>query len=160
VKLAERWLNPGHLLHKDPLGNKLFRMSQAHGRDVEILLCSLADFGRLISEELLHAAGDKELVGNTPVSLLCRLDLNGPLRPSQIMDHQSLSSGGATKLIDRLEEKGLIERRHGVLPDDERAVLVVLTKEGKELVRKLTDVLAKRLGETEGLVKELNRVLT
>lgn len=130
-----------------------------NGREIELLLCKLADFGRLVSTELLEVAKDESLVGNTPISLLCRLDLYGPQRPSQIMEYQDLSSGGATKLIDRLEREGLVERRHGVLPDDERAVLVVLTRVGRDLVRGLADALSGKLGETEDLVKEINRIL-
>lgn len=141
------------------LGSLMLVDMQANGRDVELLLCSLADFGRLLSDEFSRIAKDDSLVGNVPISLLSRLDLFGPLRPSQIMEHQGLTSGGATKLIDRLEEAGLVERRRDVLPDDERAVLVVLTREGRELVRDLTNALSDKLGETENLVKEINRLL-
>lgn len=91
--------------------------------------------------------------------LLCRLDLEGPLRPAQIAELETMTTGGVSKMIDRLQEDGLVERRHGVLATDQRAVLVVITRKGRELIRKLADEIAVRLTETEIMVKEINRLL-
>jgi len=51
------------------------------------------------------------------------------LRPSVIADKRRLSRSGATRLIDRLVEKGIIERQS--CGDDGRATNVVLAKEGR-----------------------------
>ncbi len=51
------------------------------------------------------------------------------LRPSAIADHRRLSRSGATRLVDRLVEKGIIERRS--CGTDGRGSVVVLAKEGR-----------------------------
>jgi len=131
----------------------------SQGREAEELLLRIGEFGSFISKKLADVAGDTLVVQNTSVMLLCRLDLDGPLRPNQIAELESMSTGGVSKLIDRLENDGLVERRRGVLAVDRRAVLVVITREGRELVRRMSDELAEYLSETEVMVKELNRLL-
>ena len=56
----------------------------------------------------------------------------GPLPVNEIGKKVLLTSGSITVAVDRLEEKGLVERRaHG---SDRRARIVHLTKEGKKLI--------------------------
>ncbi|MGI0117874.1 MarR family winged helix-turn-helix transcriptional regulator [Zooshikella sp. RANM57] len=54
------------------------------------------------------------------------------LSPTQLYQSMLLSSGAMTNRLDKLEEKGLIERSH--CSDDRRSVLVKLTHEGKALI--------------------------
>ena len=70
-----------------------------------------------------------------------------------------MTTGGVSKLIDRMVSDGFVERKRGVLSTDQRAVLVVITRRGRDLIRRLSDEIAGRLAETELLVKELNRLL-
>jgi DNA-binding MarR family transcriptional regulator len=53
----------------------------------------------------------------------------GGARPRDLLEITSLSSGGVTLLLDRLEEQGLITRTSG-RPPDRRAVVVGLTAAG------------------------------
>lgn len=54
-------------------------------------------------------------------------------QPIKVLCARSLlSSGAMTNRADRLEEKGLVERRAN--PDDRRGVLLALTESGRELV--------------------------
>ncbi len=64
---------------------------------------------------------------------LLRLSLAGGtcLRMGEVADALLFSSGAATKVFDRLVERGLVER--GADPDDRRTVLVGLTDEGRAL---------------------------
>ena len=56
----------------------------------------------------------------------------GPLPVNEIGKKVLLTSGSITVAVDRLEEKGLVERRaHGT---DRRARIVHLTREGKKLI--------------------------
>ena len=56
----------------------------------------------------------------------------GPLPVNEIGRKVLLTSGSITVAVDRLEEKGLVERRaHG---SDRRARIVHLTREGKKLI--------------------------
>src|SRR6266576_2031350 len=74
----------------------------------ELALCG-SDFGVL--EALLH---------------------KGPLPVNEIGKKILLTSGSITVAVDRLEKKGLVERRaHGT---DRRARIVHLTKAGKKLI--------------------------
>ncbi|WP_250460085.1 MarR family winged helix-turn-helix transcriptional regulator [Microbulbifer litoralis] len=54
------------------------------------------------------------------------------LTPSQLYQSMLLSSGAMTNRLDRLERKGLIERRHS--EEDRRSVKVHLTRPGLELI--------------------------
>lgn len=49
-----------------------------------------------------------------------------------LADHTMITSGGLTKRVDRLVEKGLVERRPG--PTDARQRIIALTPAGLELI--------------------------
>lgn len=54
----------------------------------------------------------------------------GRLKMSQVADAIVHSSGGTTRLVDRMEEAGLVERQ--VCRSDRRAVYVAITAAGEE----------------------------
>jgi DNA-binding MarR family transcriptional regulator len=135
------------------------QMSSIGGRDAEELLLRLGEFGSLIGKQLAEVAGDELAVHNPSLMLLCRLDLYGPLRPNEIAEMELMTTGGVSKLIDRMVSDGFVERKRGVLSTDQRAVLVVITRRGRDLIRRLSDEVAGQLAESELLVKELNRLL-
>jgi MarR family 2-MHQ and catechol resistance regulon transcriptional repressor len=59
----------------------------------------------------------------------------GPLPINEIGKKILLTSGSITTAVDRLEDKGLVERRaHGT---DRRAKVVHLTKDGKKLITRV-----------------------
>ena len=59
----------------------------------------------------------------------------GPLPVNEIGKKVLLTSGSITVAVDRLEDKGLVERRaHGT---DRRAKIVHLTREGKKLITRV-----------------------
>src|SRR5678816_1090611 len=60
----------------------------------------------------------------------------GPLPINEIGKKILLTSGSITTAVDRLEDKGLVERRaHGT---DRRAKVVHLTKDGKKLITRIS----------------------
>jgi DNA-binding MarR family transcriptional regulator len=134
-------------------------MLQRKNREVAELLLKLAEFGQLVTASLAEVARHESLVSNTHLVVLCRLELYGPQRPSDIMDVTGLTSGGVTKLIDRLVSAGWVERLDEPVPDDGRGVMVGLTPAGQESLQSMVDVLAARLGETREVVREINRLL-
>ncbi len=73
-------------------------------------------------------------------------------RPTAIAERVGLSSGGTTKLLDRLELAGHIERSFGI-PGDRRAVRVRLTNSGRDQLVRMTD-------EIEPYLPELTAVFT
>lgn len=61
----------------------------------------------------------------------------GEKSPSRLAEYVVRTTGGMTKIIDRLERRGLVHR----VPDesDRRSVLVGVTTEGRELSAKASD---------------------
>src|SRR5688572_10533787 len=56
----------------------------------------------------------------------------GPLLLGEVQRRILVSSGGVTYLVDRLEQKGLVERR--ACPGDRRARYAALTAQGESLI--------------------------
>jgi DNA-binding MarR family transcriptional regulator len=91
---------------------------------------------------------------------LLALHENGPLPPSQIARHVMVKSSTVTGIIDRLEQKDLVERLRN--SPDRRVITIQLTEAGKELAKnapfpiqhKIVDGL-KKLPE-----KEIKRIIT
>jgi DNA-binding MarR family transcriptional regulator len=88
------------------------------------------------------------------------------LSPKNLADTVVRTSGGMTKIIDRLQRAGLVERLPD--PDDRRALLVGLTRKGIRVSDKASDAykagrerILRRLstGETEEIDSSLRRLL-
>jgi DNA-binding MarR family transcriptional regulator len=62
--------------------------------------------------------------------VLANLAAKGPLRMNELADELILSRGGATRLVARMEEAGLVGRE--TPPNDRRATFAVLTDKGRE----------------------------
>lgn len=77
-------------------------------------------------EDALERATDLLLADHEALLHLAAAD--GALRMSDIADRLVLSRGGTTKVIDRIEERGLAERTPD--PGDRRATLVRITPAG------------------------------
>lgn len=56
------------------------------------------------------------------------------MRMSELARLRLMSTSGFTRLADRLERRGLIQRNQS--PDDKRSYVAVLTSEGRTLLRK------------------------
>ncbi len=59
----------------------------------------------------------------------------GTLRPRELVEHVNLSKSGLTRLLDRLEQAGLVERRR--CPKDRRGYHVLLTAEGRRIYQRM-----------------------
>ena len=59
----------------------------------------------------------------------------GPLLLSQLKDKVLVSAGGVTYLVDRLAERGLVERRR--CEHDRRAFYAALTEDGEALISRI-----------------------
>lgn len=134
-------------------------MLRGRKREVAELLLKTAELGQVITRALAEAVEDESLVTNTHIAVLSRLELYGPQRPSDIMETTGLTSGGVTKLIDRLEAAGWVERLDEAVPGDGRGVMVSITDEGRRRLEAMVGVLAERLGETGELIDQIRRLL-
>ncbi|MBP7549712.1 MAG: MarR family transcriptional regulator [Gemmatimonadaceae bacterium] len=81
-----------------------------------------------------HARADIERHGLSPAEfgVLEALHHKGPLLLGDVQRRTLISSGGTTFLIDRLEKKGLVERR--LCASDRRARYAALTAQGRALM--------------------------
>jgi DNA-binding MarR family transcriptional regulator len=106
----------------------------------------IADFRATISQ--IKCASSERLlrlgVSMAQVHILYTLQRTGEMTMSHLADVLNVSLSNATGLIDRLEERGFIERSR--VPTDRRIVLVRLTASGEAL-----------LGEVDALSDKLLR---
>jgi len=70
------------------------------------------------------------------------------VRLGQLAANLTISRGGMTKLLDRLEEAGLLRREPA--PDDRRGTYAVLTAAGEAMLRRMWPAYAGVLAETVG----------
>ncbi|WCD86602.1 hypothetical protein KPP03845_102954 [Streptomyces xanthophaeus] len=97
---------------------------------------------RIVTESQRHYAGYSlfnqamaEHVGLHPTDMQCiaLLDLEpGPVSTGEIARLTGLTSGSATRLVDRLVKAGIVERHAD--PDDRRRSLVALAPEARERI--------------------------
>lgn len=76
----------------------------------------------------------------------------GPMLLGEVQRRILVSSGGVTYLIDRLEQKGLVERR--ACPEDRRARYAALTAEGDALIGQIFPEHAERIEELMSVLDE------
>jgi DNA-binding MarR family transcriptional regulator len=80
-----------------------------------------------IGAVLFHQAVGQVLgINVTDMKCLDIITLKGSASPSQLAELTGLTSGSTTAMIDRLERKGLVERR--AHPNDRRSKVIVLTR--------------------------------
>jgi DNA-binding MarR family transcriptional regulator len=132
-----------------------------------------AFYGLLVVEWRISERLDAELQAAAGLSL-SRFELlmqlhfkEGRRRMSDLADALLLSRGGATRVVARAEEDGLVRRE--IPPDDRRATYAVLTEAGQEAAERAYPAhveIVQRLfqdfvedDEAEVLVRVWNRVL-
>lgn len=71
----------------------------------------------------------------TEFAILEVLYHKGPLLLGEVQRKILVSSGGVTYLVDRLAQKGLVERKE--CPEDRRARYAALTRAGEELIERI-----------------------
>ncbi|HEY0443167.1 MAG TPA: MarR family transcriptional regulator [Candidatus Limnocylindrales bacterium] len=94
----------------------------------------IAQFRASLGE--LRCVGSERLVRHgvsmSHLHLMSMLDRHGELPMSRVAELLGVSDSNATGLIDRMEERGFVERvRH---PDDRRVVLVRVTQAGSQIL--------------------------
>src|SRR5215217_4182901 len=130
-------------------------MAQLSNVSVERLLLLLANYGQTVSKAIAAVSPDAELANNVSLIVLCTLDLDGPRRPGVLQDLTGLSSGGVSKLLDRMEQAGVVKRAYGGVPGDNRGVLVSITRRGKSLAGRFSAAVAAQLPDATTMVDDL-----
>ncbi len=91
----------------------------------------------------------KYQVSAPQLSSLLALYENGPLPPSQIAKYIMVNSSTVTGIIDRLEQKSLVQRSR--ISTDRRVITVTLTDKGRELAENAPPPIQEKI--VEGLQK-------
>ena len=103
------------------------------GSGVHVFLV-LFKAARAVETYAEHSVAELEMCGSD-FAVLEALLHKGPLPINEIGKKVLLTSGSITVAVDRLESKGLVERRAS--GTDRRARIVHLTKDGKELITRI-----------------------
>ncbi len=94
------------------------------------------------------------------LNVVAVLDVDGPVPMRSLAQTLDVSQASATGIVDRMEQRGLVERRRD--DDDRRVVRVALTDQGRNLITGLATERRARLGvmldhldddELEGFLK-------
>lgn len=111
--------------------NRRESLTGGSGVHVFLVLWKAANAVQSYAEE---SVSELEMCGSD-FAVLEALLHKGPLPINEIGKKILLTSGSITVAVDRLEAKGLVERRaHGT---DRRTRVVHLTKEGRKLIRRI-----------------------
>jgi DNA-binding MarR family transcriptional regulator len=71
------------------------------------------------------------------LNVLTTLETEGPMPMSRLAEAMDVSDASATGIVDRMEKRGLVERRHGTA--DRRTVLVHPTDAGEQVFRDIAE---------------------
>lgn len=70
--------------------------------------------------------------------LLALHDSDEPSRPRDLLCKVNVTKSGLTRLVDRIEKAGLVERTY--CPSDRRGTFLVITDEGREILARMMPV--------------------
>ena len=129
-------------------------LSRAEQERAHRILLIFARAGAAVTEAL-HSRLGPEYGSNVEILTISSLDLMGPQRPADILALTGMSSGGVTRVLDRLEEAGLMVREFGRVPGDRRGTRLVLTPEGHRIASELAAGLTSRMDVIREAITEL-----
>jgi MarR family transcriptional regulator for hemolysin len=112
---------------------------------------SIVDLARLFRRRFERAVARSGLdITAGEARTLMHLNLASPVRQAALAERMLVEPMSLSNVLDRLEARGLVERRTD--PDDRRAKLVTMTKTATPMVAKLAEISARvREQATEGL---------
>jgi DNA-binding MarR family transcriptional regulator len=106
-----------------------------------------------LSRQLRHREPSEHTIAQ--LSALSSVERAGPLSVGQLAELEGLPSPAATRLADKLEQAGLVERRAN--PEDRRGVHLVATARGNELLARRAEVGTTWLAERLAALSESDR---
>jgi DNA-binding MarR family transcriptional regulator len=110
---------------------------------------AMAQIGITLIRALQLPEPYNEATDQTAALALSAVHLTGSCRPGHLADVLAITTGGVTRLLDRLESNGFVERSLGAVPEDRRSVIVSITPAGLE---QLDLVLEQVSGHLDGLL--------
>ena len=122
----------GHRTDRDPHHAKDPQFQAWYG-NLQATMRSLQRIDRELEEAIGLPLASVEMLVNIG------MEEEGRMRMGELADNLLLSRGGATRLVARLEEAGLVRRE--IPPDDRRATYAVITDKGREVLERGEPVL-------------------
>jgi DNA-binding MarR family transcriptional regulator len=102
----------------------------------------MAESGHGISAAIRELPDGDILADNVTLIVLSRLHETESLRPMELQQSLDLTSGGLSKVIDRLEEAGLVARLGARPSGDLRGVQIAITRKGGAALLNLLETAA------------------
>jgi DNA-binding MarR family transcriptional regulator len=94
---------------------------------------------QVVVDRIGHELSDAGLPELSWHDVLARLDeADGPLRPRDLLCHVGVTKSGLTRLVDRIEAAGLLERSS--CPSDRRGTFLSITEEGRETLASMRPI--------------------
>ena len=107
-----------------------------------VVLEAMSRLGRVFDRSMREATG----LSTTLFEGLLRLERSGgEMSMGELTSQIALTSGGATRLVDRLVEDGYATRRP--CPDDRRVLFVAITPDGRDILGRAIEVHLQDLDE-------------
>lgn len=115
----------------------------AHARALKLFVV-LIKASKVVMERI-HEHADLHDLTLTEFVIIEALYHKGPMLLGEVQKRIQLSSGGVTYTVDRLVEKGLVERRE--CESDRRARYAALTSKGETLINRILPAHAARINQ-------------
>ena len=122
-------------------------MSNLSEDQIALIVSGVLKLGRS-----LRARRPADSVSMSALSLMATLNENGPMPAARLAEKVRLQPQSLTRLIQDMEEKGLIARSAGV--EDKRTLLISLTQAGYEAFA--YDIRARHAWLTQAMSEKLN----
>lgn len=107
---------------------------------MEMIMVSISKKLRPLIEKNMQPFG----ITGPQYHIMKMLKREGPARATQLADMMNVKPSAITVIIDRLIERGLVERCHS--DTDRRVVMMQLTKAGEELVETVSVSFSQLMG--------------
>ncbi len=114
------------------------------------LLDRMSSFGRTLDTAIRAHHAPQHPKNRDQLALLL-IAIGDPARPSQLAAQLTLTTGGMTRVLNKLESDRLIERNHGQIEGDRRAVAIELAPDGREVVAAIAAGLSSTTPELRSL---------
>jgi DNA-binding MarR family transcriptional regulator len=103
-------------------------------RRTAAVLLAMASTGRSVTDSLRERPEHDVLIDNSTMIAALLLWMHDPMRPGELAEMMGITTGGSTKVVNRLEKAGFVTKEQDVDPDG-RAVVVSLTRKGRGAIR-------------------------
>lgn len=121
-------------------------LSDLEGKDATArAMLVLGGAGSAISQHIKQLTGNPTLASNASLTVILSLWRFGPMHPTALSERYGMTTGGMTKVIERLEEAGIVTKSKSD-PHDGRKVSVDFTEAGRTVTSLLLESLRDPVG--------------